>query len=239
MTTFPRALIEVTIAAPAEEVWRSLRDKERIAQWFGWQYEGLEDGIDFIFIQRAKADDAAHTIQFGRGDRIELEANDDNTCVLRIVRPAPSAEHDWDDIFEDETQGWIAFLTQLRFAVEQHPNDKRRTLFLAGSPRAANQPLAAEALGLPHSEISYGITAPTGDRLAGKVWHRGKHQVALTVDGIGLLVSMNRPADAKYPLGHSQVIFSTYGLSDQAYDDLAARWRAWWGQHFDDAQPGR
>ena len=35
MTTFSRALIEVTIAAPTDEVWKSLRDRERIAQWFG------------------------------------------------------------------------------------------------------------------------------------------------------------------------------------------------------------
>lgn len=242
MTTFSRALIEVTIAAPADEVWRSLRDRERIAQWFGWDYESLEDEIDHIFFANAGSDDAARTIAFGRGDRIEVEPRGAG-CVLRIVRAAPTADHDWDDIFEDETQGWIAFLLQLRFAVERHAADRRRTLFLSGAPRAGSRLLAARALGLPATGApgtAYAITAATGDALAGQVWHRGRHQLAVTVDaaGDGLLVAMDRAPDAKHPHGHSQVILTTYGLSDAAFADLAARWRTWWGAHFDGTQPG-
>jgi hypothetical protein len=242
MTTFSRALIEVTIAAPADEVWRSLRDRERIAQWFGWDYDGLEDGIDHIFFANARSDDAARTISFGRGDRIEVEPRGAG-CVLRIVRPAPTADHDWEDIFEDETQGWIAFLLQLRFALERHAADKRRTLFLSGAPQAPDRLLAARALGLPAigaPGTAYAIAAPTGDALAGTIWHRGRHQLAVTVDGAGdgLLVAMDRAPDAKHPHGHSQVVLTTYGLSDAAFDDLAVRWRTWWSERFDGAQPG-
>jgi len=241
MTTFSRALIEVTIAAPADEVWRSLRDKERVAQWFGWDSDSLAAEIEFIF-SRARADDAARTVTFGLGDRIEVEPRGTG-CVLRIVRPAPTADHDWDDIFEDVTQGWIAFLLQLRFAVERHAADQRRTLFLSGSPQAANRPLAARALGLPASGApgtAYAITAPTGDALAGQIWHRGRHQLALTVDGVGdgLLIAMDRAPDAKQPHGHSQVILTTYGLSERTFDELAARWRTWWSEHFDNKMPG-
>jgi hypothetical protein len=242
MTTFSRALIEVTIAAPADEVWRSLREPARIAEWFGWQYDELDAGIEHIFFANARSDDAARTIAFGRGDRIEVEPRGDG-CVLRIVRPAPTADHDWEDIFEDETQGWIAFVLQLRFALERHAADRRRTLFLSGSPGAPDQPLAARALGLPASGASgtaYKITASPGDPLAGRIWHRGRHQVALTIDGVGdgLLVAMDRAADARYPHGHSQVILTTYGLSDRAFDELAARWRTWWAEHFDAASAG-
>jgi uncharacterized protein YndB with AHSA1/START domain len=242
MTTFSRALIEVTIAAPADEVWRALRDRERVAQWFGWDYETLQDEIDHIFFAKATSDDAARTISFGRGDRIEVEPRGAG-CVLRIVRPAPTADHDWDDIFEDETQGWIAFLLQLRFAVERHAADRRRTVFLSGAPRAHSLLLAARALGLPATGASgtaYAITAPTGDALAGEIWHRGRHQLAVTVDGVGdgLLVAMDRAPDARHPTGHSQLILTTYGLSDAAFDELAARWRTWWSERFDGAQPG-
>ena len=108
MTTFSRALIEVTIAAPVDEVWKSLRDRERIAQWFGWDSDSLPAEIDFIFFKRATGDEDAHTLTFGLGDRVEIEPRGAAT-VLRIVRPAPTADHDWDDIFEDMTQGWIAF----------------------------------------------------------------------------------------------------------------------------------
>jgi uncharacterized protein YndB with AHSA1/START domain len=226
MTTFSRALIEVTIAAPADEVWRSLRDPERIAQWFGWEYDSLKAEIEMIFLTHGRGDDAARTLTFRKGDRIEVEPHGAG-CVLRIVRPAPTADHDWEDIFEDVTQGWIAFVLQLRFAIERHATDRRRTLFLSGSPHAA-------------PGTAYAITAPTGDALAGQIWHRGRHQLALTIDGVGdgLLVAMDRAADAKYPHGHSQLILTTYGLSDRTFDELAARWRTWWSERFDDAMPG-
>jgi uncharacterized protein YndB with AHSA1/START domain len=241
MTTFSRALIEVTISAPADEVWRSLQDRQRVAQWFGWQTDSLDDEIDFIF-SRATADEATRTLTFGKGDRFEVEPRGEG-CVLRVVRPSPTADHDWEDIFEDMTQGWIAFALQLRFALERHASDKRRTLFLLGSPKAANQPLAARALGLPASGApgtAYSITAAMGDALAGQIWHRGRHQMAITVDGVGngLLVAMDRAPDEKHPNGDSQVILTTYGLSDHAFDELSARWRTWWNERFDGTQPG-
>ena len=104
-------------------------------------------------------------------------------------------------------------------------------------------PLAARALGLPSSVApgtTYAITAPMGDALAGRIWHRGRHQLALTVDGVGdgLLVAMDRAPDAKSQHGHSQVILTTYGLSDRAFDDLTARWRTWWSERFDNTMPG-
>lgn len=239
MTTFPRALIEVTIAAPADEVWRSLRDKDRVAQWFGWQFEGLEAGIEHIFFKNPKkVDDAARAIDFGRGDRIEVEARGAGS-VLRIVRPAPTADHDWEDIFEDETQGWITFILQLRFAVERHLGDTRRTLDLSGAPKTPGGPLAGKALGMPASApgSSYAVSAPM--KLAGTVWHRGRHQSAYTVDGIGdgLIVIQDRAPDAKKPNGNSQVILTTYGMSDAAFDELAATWRAWWDEHFERSKP--
>src|SRR5262249_18380859 len=141
-----------------------------------------------------RADDASRTLTFRKGDRIEVEPRGAG-CVLRMVRPAPTADHDWEDIFEDVSQGWIAFVLQLRFALERHPADRRRTLFLSGAPPAANRLLAARALGLPASGApgtAYAITAPTGDALAGRIWHRGRHQLAVTIDGVGdgLLVAM-------------------------------------------------
>lgn len=242
MTTFSRALIEVTIAAPADEVWKSLRNPERVAQWFGWEYDSLAGEIEHIFFSHATADDDKKILAFGLGDQIEVEPKGDG-CVLRIVRPAPTADHDWDDIFEDMTQGWIAFLLQLWFAVEHHAKDKRRTLFLSGSPLAANGKLARAALGLPATGAvgsAYAVTAPMGDALAGKIWHRGKHQLAVTVDGFGdgLVIAMDRAPDDKYPNGHSQLIITTYGLSDQKYAELVARWGTWWTERFDGKMPG-
>ncbi len=196
MTTFPRVLIEVTVAAPADEVWRSLRDKERIAQWFGWDADSLDAEIEHIFFKYGRGDDAQRALVFeGMSDRIEVEPLGERSCVVRIIRAAPTPDHDWEDIFEDVTQGWIAFLQQLRFTHERHPRDRRRTLFLSGSPHRPDEPLAARAFGLPATGApgtEYAITASTGDALAGRIWHRGRHQLAVTVDGVGdgLLLAM-------------------------------------------------
>lgn len=243
MTTFPRALIEVTIAAPADEVWRSLRDRERIAQWFGWDTDSLPAEIEHIFFTHGSSDDATRTLTFKAfGDRFEVEPRGES-CVVRLVRPAPTADHDWDDIFEDVTQGWIAFVQQLHFAVERHRDQRRRTLFLSGAPRRAGDPLARTALGLPDTAAvgaTYAITAPMGDALAGRIWHRGRHQVGVTIDGVGdgLLIAMDRGPGGKLPNGHSQVILTTYGQDDRSFDELAARWRTWWSEHFDGTMPG-
>ncbi len=243
MTTFPRALIEVTVAAPADEVWKALRDRERLAQWFGWDADSLPEEIEYIFFKQvANADDATRTLHFvGDHDRFEVEQRGDG-CVVRLIQPAPSADHDWENIFEDVVQGWTAFVQQLRFGMERHLGKDRRTLFLSGSPKTAGAPLAAAAFGLPASPVgsSYAITAPTGDTLAGRVWHRGRHQVGITVDGFGdgMLIAMDRPADAKKPRGHSQVIITTYGFDDRTYGELAARWRTWWDERYDGVMPG-
>ena len=242
MTTFPRALIEVTVAAPADEVWRSLRDRERLAQWFGWNSDSLPEEIEYIFFTQAKGDDAKRTLNFdGEHDRFEVEARGDG-CVVRLIQPAPTADHDWDDIFEDVVQGWTAFVQQLRFGMERHRDGKRRTLFLSGAPLRNGEPLARIALGLPDAPAgaAYSITAPMGDALAGRVWHRGRHQVGLTVDGFGdgLLIAMDRPADEKRPRGHVQVILTTYGQDDRTFDEFAARWRTWWSERFDNKMPG-
>jgi hypothetical protein len=49
---------------------------------------------------------------------------------------------------------------------------------------------------------------------------------------------MDRAPDDKNPHGHSQVILTTYNLSDAVFDELAARWRTWWNERFDNKMPG-
>lgn len=232
-----RPLVEVTVAAPADEVWRALRDPAKIAQWFGWDTPTLGDEIDYIFAQQAEPDEAARILRFGLGDWYEVEARGE-TSIVRVVRAAPAASHDWDDIFEDMTQGWIAFTQQLRFALERHRGEPRRTIFLSGIQRDTS---AIAALNLPSAPVDapYAATAPTGDPLAGQIWHRGKHQLGVTVDalGDGLLVAMDRAPSADKP-GFSSITLTTYGLADDAFTALESRWRSWWAAHFTVAAPG-
>ena len=231
--TFDLPIIEVTVAAPAEQVWQALRDPAVIRDWFGWDTDTLAEEIAYIFFDHANASDTERIIRFGRGDRFEVEARGGQT-VVRLVRAAPTADTDWEDVFEDEAQGWIAFVQQLRFALERHPGEQRRTLYFAGSPRASGDPLAAAALGLAGRAGESFSGSAAGVPIAGTVWHRGRHQIGLEVGewGNGLLVVMDRPPSDRWPTGSSQVIATTYGISDGDFRALEARWSAWWDLHF-------
>jgi uncharacterized protein YndB with AHSA1/START domain len=233
--TFDLPLFELTISAPADRVWAALRDPALIRDWFGWDADTLEAEIKVIFGDYADADDSARVLQFRMGDRVEVVEAGAGT-IVRMVRPAPSPDTDWDEFFEDITQGWIAFFRQLQFALDRHPGGGRRTLYLSGSPRSDGAPLAAAALGLAgvgRAGERYAARAAGGD-LAGQVWHRGRHQVGLTVDGWGdgLLVIMDRPPSDAFRRGSSQAILTTYGLDDEALAALRQRWDAWWTEHF-------
>ena len=50
-------LFEVVIAAPADTVWRALRDRSEVRRWFGWDYDGIDDEIEMIFFGDAAVDD--------------------------------------------------------------------------------------------------------------------------------------------------------------------------------------
>lgn len=234
---FVRPLVEVTVSATADEAWAALRDPERIRQWFGWDTDSLPDEIEHIFVTHADADDARRVLDM-RPDRFEIEDHGP-TCVVRVVRPAPTAATDWDEIFDDETQGWIAFVQQLAFMFAHHVGQARRTLYFSGMPQGA---LALSALGLDAAPEVAGqpwASPIAGEPLAGAVWHRGRHQRGYTVQswGDGLLVVIDRAPTEARPGGFSQAILTTYGLDDAAFAALESRWSAWWSANFRASPP--
>ena len=113
-------IVEIEIAAPVDAVWRALRERDEIKRWFGWEYDGFDEEIDFIFFQASEADDEAKTLDGGPGGRIALEARGDRT-VVRVTRPEPAGGYD------EVNEGWLTFIQQLRFYLERHPGQDRRT----------------------------------------------------------------------------------------------------------------
>jgi uncharacterized protein YndB with AHSA1/START domain len=116
-------ICEVVIAAPADAVWRALREPSEIRRWFGWDYDGLDEEIEYIFQSQAKADDAARLLDFGEGGAIALEDRGDVTAV-RVTRAVA-------DGYDEVNEGWITFVQQLRFYLERHDGRERRTVHIA------------------------------------------------------------------------------------------------------------
>jgi uncharacterized protein YndB with AHSA1/START domain len=208
------AAVEMTIAAPFATVWKALRDPAEIRRWHGWEYDadgGLDAEIDVIYRQGVTADQAAGTITIADGSRFELEDRGAET-VVRVTMPTPAAS--WDEHYDDIREGWTSFVGQLRFALEQHPGEERRTLHLSGAGALG---IDAGAPGDP-----YAGTTAWGEPLAGRVLFRTAHQVGLTADAYGpglIIVHADRMA-----------IVTAYGLDDAAFADLERRWRAGYGR---------
>lgn len=228
-----QTIVENPIAAPVDTVWQALRDPEQIANWFGWDAETLADEIQYIFFDHSVADEAKRTIageEFPAGivDRIEVQAAN-SSAVLRVVRSGAVPEGGWEAVYDDIIEGWITFFQQLRFLVERHPGGKRRTIFLSGE-RLAPGPLPVEALGL--SSLSE-LTLPVGDA-TGEAWHRGAHQVGVTVPdwGDGLLVVTDKSAPHGGDYGGGSALLTTFGLSDADFAAIEKRWIGWWAERF-------
>ena len=208
--------IEVTVSAPVDVVWRSLREPAELRRWHGWHYDALDEEIDEIFRRKAREGERPYTLQMEPGDVFELQGTTDGT-VVRIIRSVPDPGTDWANYFPDITEGWISFLQQLRFMLERHPGQERRTLYLeTGRTEIPPDPLAA--------------TSPAA---GGERWFSSDNQRGLVVEGLGpgLAIIGVKPADGDAAM----VIVTTYGQDDAAFASTRETWTNWWQRHHPDA----
>lgn len=219
-------IVEVEIAAPHEAVWQALREPARLKQWFGWDAPTLDEEISFIFIDGTTVDAAAGTLSFGEwegnSDRMQISQRDGKT-LLRMLRTGPTPAGGWAAANDEVYEGWITFLQQLKFYLELHGSDARRTLRFASK----TGPGAIEAVGLlgvGEAGSRYERTLAPGDMASGEVWHWSRHQVGVLVEqwGDGLLVAADQAG------GGGTALLTVYGLSDAEFEGLERRWRTWW-----------
>ena len=228
-----QVIVEVTLPAPVEEVWRALRDPAEVRRWFGWEHDGIAAEIREIFVEHAEADEERRTLAWETGDRFALTARGGQT-VLRVTRPAPAGGASWDGVYDDITEGWIAFVQQLRFALARHRGQDRRTVFVGGHAATSGTATVDAVLGLPDGAdapgSAYKAALAGGEVVSGQVWHRAAHQAGVTVDqyGDGLVVVMEYDAATRPPHGGADVVVTTYGLDEAAHAAVAQRWEAWW-----------
>lgn len=212
--------IEVTVAAPVEAVWAALRDKDQIRHWHGWEYEGLEAEIDLIFFTAYTESTDDHTLEIQGGDRFELSPVEGGTRIT-LTRAPHSDNAEWEAYYDDITEGWITFVHQLKFALERHPGEARRTLFYAGTSESA---LAAPVDGEPGTSYEVELL---GEVLRGRMWFRSEHQLGLTIDswGDGLLILSHVPPSEAKPDGAAMAVLTFYGVDPAPTD---ARWSPYW-----------
>ena len=157
--------VEVSVDAPRDVVWRTLTEPEQIRHWFGWDYDGLNDEIELIFVEHARLR-TPDRIEMSDDGLIELEERDGRT-VIRATKPGDLDAVEWVDVYGDIEEGWITFFNQLRHRLERHPDSTRRMIV-----RTAN--LAA----LPE--------------LPGEPWHSSRYQRGADSDG-ALAIGFRKP----------------------------------------------
>lgn len=228
-------IAEVEIAADKAIVWRALREPGQLRNWFGWDAPTLDEEIRMIFLD-AEADEAAGIVQFGEwqgvSDRFELSAHGSGTLV-RVVRRGPVPEGGWDAAYDEVIEGWTTFIAQLRFYLERHRGDSRRTLYF--SSKAGPGVIEATGLiGVGEAGSHFARELSPGDAVSGEVWHWSRHQLAVTVEewSGGLIVVGDRPH------GGGSALLTTYGLSDAEFAALETRWRTWWNTAYPQS-PGK
>jgi uncharacterized protein YndB with AHSA1/START domain len=206
--------IEVTIGAPVDTVWRALRDPDQVRRWHGWHFDGLDEEIKLIYQAGAHETDQPYVLVVEPDDLFELEEVEGGTLV-RIIRSKPDPNSEWAAYYDDVTEGWISFLNQLRFMLERHPGDARRTVFFSAESSAVT----------PDTLIS-DSPAATGQR-----WFSADNQRGVVVDdlGPGLLIVGTTSK------GGAMAILTTYGQDDAAFERTREEWAAWWRTHHADA----
>jgi hypothetical protein len=234
------AVVEVTIAAPLETVWRALRDRAELRRWHGWDYDGLDGEIEVIYFTEASEPEpaTAGTRRLVTGASVFELADRDGRTVVRLVMAAPPEDPTWQGYYAEIKQGWLTFVQQLRYAVERHPGEDRATVYVSGVPLDPGQPGVVDLLGLGAvggPGEPYAAALATGDDVAGEVWFRSEHQLGVTVAGWGdgLLVLTDRWS----PDGAAGAILSTYGLDGPALAALGERWQGWWAKHYGTGSP--
>lgn len=233
-----RVLVDMHVGAPPDDVWAALHEPALVRRWFGWDYDALEDEIGQIWGD-AIADGAARTLGWPDGDRFEVEPDGDGSR-LRLVR----THHDeFDGAYDPIDEGWITFTQQLRFALERHPGEDRRTVSTHGVDLGPHDAPLLSRLGLRllgDDPVGgrYEVQRPDGSTFSGTVYFQTDLQIGLTVEqeGDALLVVARTPPSASPPDGEVMLVLSVYGADGASFADVDQRWTAWWGDDADRAE---
>lgn len=240
----------VTIAAPAEVVWRALTEAEELIRWFPVNARVRPGQGGSIWLSWGGGTEGEAPITaWEPGRRLEwtesrgpiklavdfhVEAKGSGT-VVRLVQSGFGDGPDWDDEFHMTTGGWSYFLEHLRWYLERH-RGVPRDLIAVRDPlpisraRAFAQLLGPSGLSTDGSLArarageGYRTTTAAGEQLSGTVVAASPDtwQMGLTIAELGdaILFIEIEP----HAMGaRAGFWLSTYGLSPAELEDVRQR----------------
>ncbi|HJK98393.1 MAG TPA: SRPBCC domain-containing protein [Polyangiaceae bacterium LLY-WYZ-14_1] len=209
-------LVEVTVHAPKSAVWKALRDRETLSQWFGWDYANLGAELEFMFFQYAAEDSDAGVLRMEPKTTVTVEeASGAGVTVVRVVQAGPIGDTDWEDVYDGEREGWRQFLTQLRHRLEVEPAGRRRTLRLGGQAAPAELLPALQAW-LPGEAFD--------ETPFQRTWRPAGTDIDLVNVEAWAPVTRTEAATAHLTL-------TTHGLDDERFDALVRTAETTWKAH--------
>jgi uncharacterized protein YndB with AHSA1/START domain len=250
-TRRPPQTHEIEIDAPPEAVWKAISTGEGLTRWYAEEAriepraggenwvswgEGQEVGNENLAWEPGRrltvgkpghetaTDWNAIVIDF------EIETRGGKT-LLKLVQSGLPAGPDWDSMDDGTDVGWEMFLFALKFYLERHAGQPRRTILRYwASPRPADETFAAlrELLGIAADDLRpgarYAATTAGGDQIGGEILaveaghllvasgaERGDARVSITVHGTAKGAYVN-------------FIVGTFGLPEAQYAAAKTRW---------------
>ncbi|WDZ86754.1 SRPBCC family protein [Micromonospora cathayae] len=203
--------VEVPVAADRETVWSALTEPELIRQWFGWEDDEADDGLDeeirHIFVDHAEPY-PPDRIALEAGQELQVEADGERTLVRAVMPGALDGE--LADVYDALEEGWRTFFEQLRYLLEQRPAGERRTVRLTGVATGKQLLAVLDEAG------------PT------ERWHDSRYQrIVVDAEGRLLAAAAETPLDEE-AAGPVSLVVSAYGLDDAGLADLRAEWTRRW-----------
>lgn len=211
--------LSLIIKASIKAVWDALRQKQKLAQWFGWDYEGLGAEINDIYFtnvrEEGEGDPVRRSLTVNGGDTFILIARGGGTELHLVRRPLDGTAED--NYYDTITEGWISFVEQLRFMLEYKPEDMRTTIV---THQQLDKDIILGQWGLPNPQEGQNFKGHLeGVEVSGSVRFRTPQQIGLLVDGWG-------PGLLIVQFSENMQLLTTYELEDETFRKLAEKWGA-------------
>lgn len=197
--------LEIEVEGTPEEVWEAIATGPGISSWYvphvveeradGAAMASFGEGQEMQIPGRVVAWEPPTRVVFDGGEGVPglafewlVEARDGGTCVVRLVNSGFVAGTPWDDQYDDMTNGWRLFLTNLQLHRKYFPGQHATSMLpmaMWNGTKVDTWRRLAKLLGIePHPEPGTHITvnANGAPPLAGTVVSGEDWRLALVLD---------------------------------------------------------